>query len=239
MATINLLFKNEYKINDKISVAIPKVGDILDNEDNYYNLLSIFTSMPIDMIALLDEVGIDFTTINEWELFLLFFGQIKDTDTSMILSGIDLSKFEIGVNVNNGNVELHNDEDGIVIDRAIHEQIALVLRTIHHLEKNNRRPGNDEAKDYMIKRAREKARRHRNRKRKSQLEPLIVAMVNTEQYKYNFEGTRELSIYQFNESVRQVIRKTDYDNLMYGVYAGTINSKELSQDRFNWLTPKN
>ena len=61
-------------------------------------------------------------------------------------------------------------------------------------------------------------------------------MVNTEQYKYNFESTRELSIYQFNESVRQVIRKVDYNNLMYGVYTGNVNSKEISQDKLNWLS---
>lgn len=239
MSTVNLLYKREFKINDNISVMIPKVGDIIDSEDEYYNIVSIFTSMPIDMIAPLDEVGIDFSTINEWELFLLLFEQLKVVDTRLVLGGLDLKKFEIYVNTQNGNIVLRNEEDGVVIDRAIHDKIALILRTIHHLEKNNRRPGNEEAKEYMIKRAREKAARHKNRKRESQLEPLIVAMVNTEQYKYDFEGTRELSIYQFNESVRQVIKKTDYDNLMHGVYAGTINAKELSQDKFNWLTSKN
>ena len=78
-------------------------------------------------------------------------------------------------------------------------------------------------------------KRHKDRKEDSQLESLIIAMVNTEQFKYDFEGTRELSIYQFNESVRQVIKKTDYDNRMYGIYTGTINPKELSQKDLNWL----
>ena len=90
----------------------------------------------------------------------------------------------------------------------------------------------------MLERARIKAQRDRNRQRYSQLEPLIIAMVNTEQYKYNFEETRDLSIYQFNESVRQIIKKVDYDNRMYGVYSGTINAKELSQDDLNWLSHK-
>lgn len=48
----------------------------------------------------------------------------------------------------------------------------------------------------------------------------------------------ELSIYQFNESVRQIIKKIDYDNKMYGVYAGTVSAKDLSQDDLNWLTHK-
>ena len=156
----------------------------------------------------------------------------------MIFGDLDLSKFKIAVNEENGTVVLLDEEHDIKIDRAIHGQIAGVLRKIHHLEKNRRKPANDEAKQFMLKRARDKMKRRKNRKEDSQLESLIVAMVNTEQYKYDFEGTRELSIYQFNESVRQVIKKVDYDNRMYGVYTGTINAKELSQDDLNWLTHK-
>ena len=54
--------------------------------------------------------------------------------------------------------------------------------------------------------------------------------MNTEQFKYDFEGVKNMSIYQFNESLRQVIKKNNYNNLMYGVYAGTIDTKGLSQE---------
>ena len=63
-------------------------------------------------------------------------------------------------------------------------------------------------------------------------------MVNTEQYKYDFERTKELSIYQFNESVRQIVQKVDYQNKMYGVYTGNINVNDLNQNDLNWLTHK-
>lgn len=87
----------------------------------------------------------------------------------------------------------------------------------------------------MLKRAREKQRRERNKKQDSQLEKLIVALVNSEQFKYGFEDVKNLSIYQFNESVRQIIKKTDYNNRMYGIYSGTIDPKNLKQDDLNWL----
>ena len=241
MSTQNLLFQRQYKINDSISITIPTVGEILADEDAYYGLVSVLTAMPIDLMVQLDDAGIDFTKINEYELFLMMFSEIKspEVDTSLVFGGLNLSKFEMAVNEQNGNVVLFNKENGgIVIDRAIHGQIADVLRKIHHLEKNVRKPANDEARKFMIKRARDKMRRNKNRKFDSQLESLIVAMVNTEQYKYDFEGTRELSIYQFNESVRQIIKKVDYDNRMFGVYTGTISAKDLSQDELNWLIHK-
>lgn len=238
MPTQNLLYKKQYPINDSISIVIPSVGQILDDEDGYYGLVSILTAMPVDLMVQLEDAGIDFTSINEYELFLLMFAGLKSQNTSLVFGDLDLSKFKMAVNEQNGNIVLLDEEHDIIIDRAIHSQIAGVLRKIHHLEKNRRKPANIEAKEYMLKRARDKMKRHRNRKEVSQLESLIIAMVNTEQYKYDFEGTRELSIYQFNESVRQVIKKVDYDNRMYGVYAGTVNAKDLSQDDLNWLTHK-
>lgn len=235
MATRNLLYKRSYAINDSIEIVIPSVGDILDDEDNYYSLVSVLTAMPIDMMVQLNDAGIDFTSINDYELFLLIFEEIKTQDTRLIFGELDLRNFRIAINKQNGTPILLDNKNGIIIDRAIHGQISGVLRMIHHLKKNRRKPANPEAKEFMLQRARDKLRRIRNRTADSQLESLIIAMVNTEQYKYDFEETKNLSIYQFNESVRQVIKKVDYDNRMHGVYAGTINVKELSQNDLNWL----
>lgn len=238
MATLNLLYKQEYAINEHIKIQIPTVGEVLDNEDDYYTMVTMLTAMPVDMMVQLDDIGVDFTAINEYELFLILFNALKDKDTSLIFGELDLKPFRSAINPQNNTIVLRNKETGVVIDRGIQGQIASVLRKIHNLKRNNRKPANQEAREYMLQRAREKMRRRSKRMNDSQLEELIVAMVNTEQFHYGFEGTRELSIYQFNESVRQVIKKIDYDNRMHGVYAGTVNAKELSQDDLNWLTHK-
>ncbi len=238
MATINLLYQKEYVINDFIKIPIPKVGEILECEDAYYGLVALLTAMPIDMMVQLDDIGIDFTAINEYDLFLLLFSTLQERDTSLIFGELNLKSFKTAVNEQNGNIVLLDTKTGAMIDRAIHARIANALRAIHHLERNRRKPANGEAKEYMLRRAREKMRRMKNRSTRSQLEDLIVALVNTEQFHYGFEGTRELSIYQFNESVRQVVKKVDYDNKMRGVYAGTVSAKDLSQDDFNWLSHK-
>lgn len=238
MATLNLLYKQEYAINEHIRIQIPTVGEVLDNEDDYYTMVTMLTAMPVDMMVQLDDIGVDFTAINEYELFLILFNALKDKDTSLIFGELDLKPFRSAVNPQNNTIVLRDKETGVVIDRGIQGQIASVLRKIHNLKRNNRKPANQEAREYMLQRAREKMRRRSKRVNDSQLEELIVAMVNTEQFHYGFEGTRELSIYQFSESVRQVIKKIDYDNRMHGVYAGTVNAKELSQDDLNWLTHK-
>lgn len=235
MSTINLLYQKQYPINDNIHIVIPTVGEILENEDRYYNMVSMLTSMPIDLMVELDDAGIDYTEITEYELFLILFASLRTMDTSPIFGDLNLMAFELTENKQNGQPMLLDRKNDIRIDRAIQGQIAATLRKIHHLEKNIRRPANDEAKKYLLKRAREKAKRRKNKKDFSQLESLIVAMVNTEQFKYDFEGARHLTIYQFNESVRQIIKKVDYEHRMSGIYAGTIDPKKMSRDELNWL----
>lgn len=238
MLTKSYLYSDRVIINDNIYIRIPTVGEVIDNEENYYALVQILTAMPIDLMCQLDDYGIDFTTIDDYELFLMLFPGISSQQTEMIFGDLDLSQFKLAVNEQNGNAVLINSTEDIIIDRAIHDQIANILREIHHLEKDTRKPANKEARKYMIERARKKINREKNKTRKSQLEPLIISMVNTEQYKYNFASTRELSIYQFNESVRQIINKIDYDNRMHGVYSGTVSIKDLSQDDLNWIVHK-
>lgn len=236
--TQNLLYSKKYHINEYIEIEIPEVGDILEDEEKYYGMISLITATPYDMMVQLDDAGIDFTQINDYELFLLMFGFLKSQDTSMVFGSLDLTQFETVINEQNNTIILRDSESGAVIDRAIHGKICAAIREIHHLEKNTRKPGNSEAKAYMIERARAKMKRKKERISRSHLEELIVALVNTEQFGYGYGGTRELSIYQFNESVYQVIKKVDFDNKMRGIYAGTIGAKDMSQDELNWLTHK-
>lgn len=238
MSLQNMIFAHYVEVNKDISIRIPTIGEIIPVEEEYYNLITVLTAMPIDVLVQLDDMGIDFSKINEYELFLIFFEGIKEQDTSLVFGDLDLSLFSVGVNEENGEFALIDQKNDRKITRREYNRIANILREIHHLEKNRRKPANEEAKAYMIQRAREKMKRHKNRKRKSNLEQLIVAMVNTEQYKYDFEGTKELSIYQFNRCVKQIVKKVDYDNKMYGVYTGTISTKDLSRDDLNWLYDK-
>lgn len=241
MPTLKFLYKTQYDLavtKNKISIQIPYLGDVLDKEEEYYRLVSLLTAMPVDLMVQLDDQGIDFTQINEYELFLHLFGAIRSLDTRLVFGDLDLSNFQYAVKEGSQNIVLYDPVNDIEINRVVHSEIANVLRKIHHIEKNRRTAGNEDARKYMLERARTKQRRLKNRAEDSYLESLIVAMVNTKEFKYDFDSVRNLTIFQFNDSVRQIINKVDYDNRMIGVYSGTINAKDLSQDDLNWLTHK-
>lgn len=232
-----MLYSTQHQITDRVSVVIPKVREILEDERAYYNIVNAVIATPSDFMVQLDDVGIDFASITSFELFLLFLPQIKE-NSSLIFGDLDFEELELAVNDKDGRIALIDKDNNIVIDRAIHDQICRTLLKINNFERHNRKPANEEAKKFMLERARVKQRRALRKKYESQLEDLIVAMVNTEQFKYGYEGVLDLTIYQFNSSVRQIINKVNYDNLMIGCYAGTVNMKELSQDSLNWLSSK-
>ena len=237
----SLLFADSYPINDKISLYIPTVGQVIDNEENYNSIMAAVTAYPQDFMVELDDLGIDFADITPFELFLLLFQGLKEADTSLVFRDLDLSLFERAVNPKTKEVVLRDNRNDITIDRSIHHMMRMAMYQINHIERHDTTPGNKEGRRFMLERARKKKARAMRRKKtvqKTAWEEMIVSLVNSEQYKYNFQETRDLTIYQFYSSLHQVVRKTNYNNLMIGYYTGSIESKHINRKELNWLTSK-
>jgi len=194
------------------------------------------TATPYDLMVQLDDLGVDFTKLTDYDLFIMSFEGFKGVDTSLVFGELDLSLFDMAISEDNSTIIFRNRQNGVVIDRSIHDQICKGLRKIHHFKRNNKKPANAEAKKFMIDRARVKLKRRKGRVEDSQLDEWIVALVNTEQFNYNYESVLDISIYQFMESVYQVSWIKEYDNRMGGIYAGTVSPKDLDPKDLNWLS---
>lgn len=232
---ISLLYARDIPVSEAISIHVPSVGEVIDNEDEYYNTIFTIIATPFDMMVQLDDNGIDFTKITDYDLFLLLFQHLQKSDTSLIFGDLSLDGFKTAVNSQNGEYILVNEESNIIIDRIIHRKICDTLHRILGIPKNNKKPGNEEAKKYLLDRARQKQKRHSGRKRKSQLEEYIVALVNAEQFPYNYETIRDISIYQFYASLEQISHKIKFDNIMIGYYAGTVKGDDLKPSDKTWI----
>lgn len=230
------LYETKHKINDFITIRVPTIKDIIENEDDYYGNVALIVATPYDMMVQLDDMKIDFTQINEWDLFLLLFNELRTRDLSLIFDGLNLRDFVTAENKQNGNIILVNPKTGVKIDRAIHDQICRYLRSTLRLQKNDKRPANEEARKFLIERTRTKLKRRRKQLVESQIEKYIVALVNTSEFPYTYESVLGLTINQFYASLHQIVKKIKYDKLMIGCYAGTVNMKELDQNELNWIS---
>ena len=218
--TQSLLIARSISITDFLTVYIPTVGEILSSDDReYYQMVTTLTSSPYDLMVQLDDMGIDYEQITDFELFMLLFQSLQNKDLSLIFPGLESSLLKPAKNNENGQIVLWD-----------------ALRKIHFTEKPKYKAGNKEAKKFLIERTRLKQKRQAKKPYRSFLEDLVVAMVNTEEFKYDYRQTMDLTIYQFNASVRQIQRKINYNHVMSGCYFGTVDIKQIDQRELNWLT---
>lgn len=237
MKTMKSLLKlSSVDILPNLSVRIPTVGEILEDEQHYYNLISSIAATPFQYMVQLDDIGLDFTQVTDYQLFMMLFPSFARSDMSILFGDMDWSDISVGSNPKNGAPILRSEKNDIVIDEFTYSQIVDCIRKINNLEKENRKPGNDEAKAFRIKLERKKQKRNAQRPYEPYLEKLVVALVNRPEFKYNYEQVDNLTIYQFNQSFKQIRTSINFDKTMIGVYAGTVDTSKL-KDRscLSWI----
>lgn len=236
----SLLKLSAVDILPNLSVRIPTVGEILEDEQHYYHLISSLTATPFQYMVQLDDIGLDFTQVTDYQLFMMLFPSFARSDMSVLFGDIDWSDLAIGNSPANGSPILFSAKNNIVIDELTYHRIAESIRKINNLEKEKRKPGNDEAKEFRIKLERKKQKRNVGRAYEPYLEKLVVALVNRPEFKYNFEQVEHLSVYQFNQSYEQIKTSINFDNTMIGVYAGTVDTSKLKDKScLSWIPIKN
>ena len=237
----NLLKVRNYKVNDKISVHVPTVDEIFDfGDQKYYSIVQTLVATPFDLMVELDDIGIDYETITDYQLFILMMESIaiNEDDTTIFFGNLNLKNFQEAVNPQNGEKVLWSKDNDIVIDQMIALEICNAIRKIHFWEAPIGRAGNAEAKRYLIERNRKKKKRLAKKPYKSFLESMIISLVNTEEFPYNYETVMELSVYKLNASWRQIQKKKHWEQTMNGVYFGTVDTTKINLEKINWLSPE-
>lgn len=235
----SLLKLSSIDILPNLSIRIPTVGEILENEQHYYNLVSSLTATPFQYMVQLDDIGLDFTQVTDYQLFMMLFLSFVQGNISILFGDTDLSDMQIQKNDQNDTYSLHSKKNNITIDELVYSKIVEAIRKINGLKRETRKPGNNEAKEFRIKLERKKQKRNANKPYEPYLEKIVIALVNRPEFKYNYETVDELSIYQFNQSFEQIKTSINFDTTMIGVYAGTIDTSKL-KDRscLSWLPIK-
>lgn len=235
----SLLNATSVDIVPNLSIRIPTVGEILEDEDKYYEIVSSLTATPFQYMVQLDDMGIDFTTITDYQLFMMLFPMYAKSDLSLLFSDLDTSDFGIYINQQDNSQVIYSPNNNIIIDELIYNDLADTIRKINLFEKVKSKPGNESARKYLLEKERKKQKRNAKKPKEPYLEKLVIALVNTSEFPYNYETCMDLSIYKFNQSFKQIQQKITFDNTMIGVYAGTVDtSKMTNKDALSWISSK-
>ena len=235
----SLLNATSVQIVQNLSIRIPTVGEILEDEEHYYSLVSSLTATPFQYMVQLDDMGIDYTTITDYELFKMLFPMYAQTDLSILFGDLNTSDFNIYIDKKDDAQVIYSPNNNIVIDELVYNDLSETIRKINLFEKVNSKPGNETARKYLLRKERKKQKKNANKPYEPYLEKLVIALVNTSEFPYDYDSCMNLSIYRFNQSFKQIQQKISFDNTMIGVYAGTVDtSKMTNKDCLSWISNK-
>jgi len=250
---LQLYCGDDIVLKDKIIVTQPTLNQIKEfGENDYFNSVHTLCSVGADMKwQLWDNFGIDYTKIDDYELFLRFtfnalrpyYNEDKEhtvNPVELILKDIDFSKFQVYTVTDTQQLILYNSEEDITIDRLAYSQIVDCVRKIHGLKRNNELPANERTKMDMIEDARDEAMAQKIRSQgngiSSVLRPLISSLsVYTGQCGDN--KIMNMKICMFLDNIKRAYHIQDSQMLLQGAYSGFANLKGVDTSRLDWSSP--
>ena len=231
---LQLYFGDDYVINDYITISQPSIGQVVDyGESSYFSTIYTITAIPSDMKAPLWDMGIDWTELDDFELFIMLSQTLTLDKTSLLFGELDFSQLKPYPNKVNGDIVLANKETGVIIDKMIYLRIVSYLRKLHNITPKIERAANEMTKKVLIEEDRNKIRLNQEKPFKSYLLPLISA-VKVKQG-YTKEYVRNMGLYEFFDDIARMSLINNADHLLSAAYAGTIDMKKLNKQDFNWM----
>lgn len=230
------------KINDYITIRQPTVDEIVDYGDSkYYSMVYTLCSVGADLKWQLDDIGIDYTQIGDYDLFCGILSRGFNVGKTKILFGdrIDFSKMQLMYNTKIEEkvlVQPLNNENIIQIDRRVYSQIVDTLRKMHRLKRNNETPGNEATRQILIEDAREESESNKDKPARSYLLPLMSTLANSAGSGRDEDTVGLLKIYPFMDSVARVSKIKNAELLLQSGYSGFgVDLKKINKDEINFM----
>lgn len=224
----------DYRVNDKIFIQIPMLEAIDElGEEKYYSMVSLICSTPSEYkVFLLDTLGMDWEEISDFDFFCMVYTMFDPQVVKMLFKGIDFQNFKLYYDNEKKEKVLYDNKNDIIIDQCLYSVMISIIRDIHELERKHDIAGTPATKRFLLDKERKLISRRRH-KYNPMLPSIISALVNCQGFKYDYNTIWELNIFALMDSVRQIQRNFNYQHLMQGAYAGTVDLSKISKDEIN------
>lgn len=234
---LQLFRGNDIKINDYITLHRPSLEEIYEyGECEYWSMVYLLTSTGADLKFQLWDMGIDYTTISDYELFYkIIMHLFKDNKTNIFFGDFHFSELYPLIDITTNEVALYDKNNTKIIDEYTYICIMNVIRGSHGLKRNEQTPANETTKQILIEDAREEYERNKNKEYQSQLLNMISSMVNCADFKYNHTEVWKLKICVFLDSVKRINKTKNAFLLLQSGYSGFgINLKDINKKEIEW-----
>ena len=230
-----------YHVTETLTVRNPTVKEIIDfDDDKYYSLISMFLSTPYRFMVQLDDIGIDFTKVSDFEFFGVFiFPELQEADSSILFEGSDFKDFNLqSMKSLDNKLALYNAKTGEYIDEEAFNDMREYIMNINFIQPENRiNPGNERTRINLIRKERDKQKRMAKQKKPQNSSSFLYDHISALVWasSHTFEQIVDLHIYQFNEGLKRIQKIKGYDQIMNAVGYGNLKLKDVDEDSLNWF----
>jgi hypothetical protein len=236
---------DDFVVSEHIKIHQPTLNEICEyGEQEYFHMVNMLTSVGADLKWQLDDVGIDYTMIDDFELFYTLIVKMFTVEQTRIIFGdLDFTKFELYSKKDNNDIcliqEIYDESETpgyIEIDKFTYMVITDYLRKVHGYKKNEQKPANESTKRILIEDERDNYLLNKNKESHSYLLNLISTMINSEGFKYDHAEVWDMKINAFMDSVKRISKIKNAHLLLQSGYSGYgINLKDINKKEIDWL----
>lgn len=236
MDELSMYFGEPYVVNDYITITLPKIGEVVKyGERQYYSMLSTITAIPSEMKSQLWDVGIDWTQITDFQLFMMLVPTLPKDKTYILFGNLDFQAMRPFQNKQNDTIILCNQDTGEIIDELAYGKISSYLCSAHNLTKKVEKAANEFTKKFMIDEDRQKLQYNAKQPYKSFLRPLISAVKCRQGYTLDY--VKNMGLFEFFDDVNRLQVIVNADALLQGSYSGMVDTSKIQKSAFDWTRP--
>ena len=180
-----------------------------------------------------DQMQLDWTQIEDFDLFCMFSQSMTPDKTGIIFGDLDFSKLKPYKHPQNDEIILADKETGILIDKLVYMRMMLFLRKLHNITPKPEKAKGKRAKQAMIDEDRRNREYNKDKPFRSYLLPLISAIKVKQGYTRDY--VRNMGLYEFFDDVARTQAIDNANHLLNGAYCGMADLSKVDKTQFNWM----
>lgn len=230
-----LMMGIDLPVTSEITFKHPKLRQICEvGEDVYFSHVASFVATPTDLKVELDDAGLNFEEISDFQLFCTRVDALKDNIVTRFLDGIDFA-YVYPVMHESGELMLFDPSHNALLDEVHYLILSDYIRTIHGFKKNIEVYGNEFTRKMVIDIERSSRKHKQYKKSEPFLLDYISGLINCSESKYTYKDIWDLPYYVFIDSVRRTQKVMEFKGLMSGMYSGMVDTSKLNFEKMSWI----
>lgn len=245
---LKMYFNEPYVIDvesarGQVILRQPSIDEIVKiGQEKFYSTLNIFVTNTTENRLSLWDKGKDWNEVSDYELFMCLYHNIDQDVANLLFDNIQFKNgdeelfFLSKKSKESEEFTLYSETLDVEIDEQVYNQFAQYFRKLFNIYPKEKFTSSKTMKEWYIEADRSKAAYEKKKEKKPySILPLISSCVNHPGFKYKIEELRELTIYQFMDSVNRLQIYESSTALLKGMYAGFISSKDIDTEDYNFM----